>query len=302
LLAVLARDGAVDAIDRTFGAVAETWIDKIAKPRNSSWRLQERRLEMHVLPKWRDRKIIEIRRCDVRDLIENIEGEALPNQVLTLVRTIFRFALSRDWIESSPAEGVAKPNVENTRDRVLNMEEVRRVWKASELLGYPFGHYVRLLLLTGQRRTEVAAMRWKAIDLEAATWTLSADETKSSRAHLVPLSPAVRAILSKVPQFGDYSLTTDGKSHMSGYAKVKRKLDEYIAADGGEPMEPWRFHDLRRTVATHLGRLRIREEVIGRLLNHAVQGVTAKVYALHHYEPEKREALDAWAFELVGEI
>lgn len=299
LLTALQRDRGTEGIDRTFGAVAEAWIEKVAKPKNVSWKLQERRLELHVLPKWRDRKIAEIRRSEVRDLIEGLEGDVLPNMVLALIRPIFRFALSRDWIEASPAEGIEKPKAEKARERVLGEDEIVRIWRASELLGYPFRQYVQTLLLTGQRRTEVASMRWDAVDLDAGTWTLRASETKSKRAHLVPLSKPVVEGLKAMPRFGDFVFSTDGESHMSGYAKVKRKLDEFIGRDKGKDLPGWTFHDFRRTASTHMVRLGVLEEVVGKVLNHAAQGVTAKVYALHRYEPEKRSALDRWAAEVM---
>jgi len=298
LIAAIARGGSAEAAERTFGAVAQHWIEKVAQPRNDSWRLQERRLEMHVFPAWRDRRIADIRRADVRDLVEGLEGVVLPNHVLTLVKTIFRFAVSRDWIDFSPAEGVSKPNVERERDRVLTMREMAQIWKAAELLGYPFGPYVRLLALTAQRRTEVAGMRWDDLDLDGAMWIIPAASTKSERKHFVPLSPAAVDILRALPRLGIHVFTTDGRTHMTNYAKLKARLDAFIAASGAT-VDAWRLHDLRRSGATHMVRLGVREEVVGRVLNHAVKGLTARVYALHTYGPEKRHALDAWAEEIV---
>ena len=297
LIATLERDGSTENIDRTFGEVATDWIAKVAKPKNSSWKLQERRLEMHVLPHWRDRKIAEIKRRDVRDMIDPLEGDVLPNRVLTLVKTIFRWALSRDLIEASPVEGIAKPVSERSRDRVLTMPEIARVWAAAGLLGYPTGHWARILLLTGQRRSEVAEMRWRDLDLEAGAWTIAADDTKSERAHMVPLSPAVVEILKSMPRLGDYAFTTTGDAPIGGFAKAKTQLDRWMASRD-EAIEPWRFHDLRRSAATHMVRLGISETVVGRVLNHAAKGVTAQVYALHSYAPEKRHALEAWAAEV----
>lgn len=297
LVAAIARDGSAEAVERTFGAIAEHWIKKVAKPKNDSWRLQERRLEMHVLPAWRDRKIVDIRRADVRDLLERLEGAVLPNRVLTLVKTIFRFALSRDWIDVSPAEGIRKPQVEQERDRVLSMADVAQIWRAAELLGYPFGPYIHLLALTAQRRTEVAGMRWADLDLASATWMIPAADTKGERRHLVPLALAAVEILEALPRLGAHVFTTDGRTHMTNYAKLKARLDAYIAATGGA-VEAWRLHDLRRSAATHMVRLGVREEVVGRVLNHAAKGVTARVYALHTYGPEKRHALDSWAKEI----
>lgn len=297
LIEALERDGGTEGVDRTFGEVAEAWIAKVAKPKNKSWKLQERRLEMHVLPSWRHRKIAEIRRADVRDLLDGIEGDVLPNRVLTVVKTIFRYALSREWIEASPIEGIAKPKDETPRDRVLDMGEIARVWHAAGLLGYPSGSYVRLLILTAQRRNEVAGMRWDGLDLPERTWTLASGETKATRAHLVPLSPLAVRILDDLPEIGPFVFTTDGKTHIHNFAKTKQMLDTFIAAKG-EPLAPWTFHDLRRSAATHMVRLGITEAVVSRVLNHAATGVTARVYALHSYAPEKRHALDTWAAEV----
>lgn len=301
VLEAIVRDGSTEALDRTFGALATAWIEKVAKPKNSSWRLQERRLEMHVLPDWRDRRITEIRRADVQDLIDGLEGEVLPARVLAIVKTVFRYALSRDWIDSSPVEGVAKPGSETPRDRVLSMEELAAVWNGAGLLGYPFGHYMRTLALTAQRRTEVASMRWRDVDVEAATWIIPAKETKSGRTHLVPLSEPVVDTLKSLPRLGEFVFTHDGETRISGYAKAKSRLDSLISASD-VIVSPWRLHDLRRSAATHMVRLGVLEDVVGRVLNHAPKGVTAKVYALHKYAPEKRNALDRWAAELMRAI
>lgn len=291
------RDGGTQGLDRTFGAVAGRWVEDSAKQKNKRWADQERQLELHVLPHWRERKIGEIKRRDVRDLIEGIEGKVLPNRILALVRPIFRFALSRDWIDASPSEGIEPPRKETVRERVLDMGEIARLWAAAPLLGYPSGQFVRMLLLTAQRRTEVASMRWADVDLKAATWIIPAGETKSARSQLVPLSPAAVATLKEVPEIGPFVFSTDGETHVSNFAKSKARLDEFLRATGGA-MAPWRLHDLRRTAATEMVRLGVPELVVSRVLNHAVQGVTGKYYALHSYAPEKRQALDAWAAEV----
>jgi integrase len=100
---------------------------------------------------------------------------------------------------------------------------------------------------------------------------------------------------------GEFVFTYDGETHVSGYAKAKSRLDSFIAA-GDATVSPWRLHDLRRSAATHMVRLGVTEDVVGRVLNHAPKGVTAKVYALHTYAPEKRSALDRWAAELMRAV
>jgi integrase len=297
VIAAISRGGNAEAVERTFGAVAKHWIEKVAQRKNDSWQYQERRLELHILPAWRNRRIVDIRRADVRALLDGLEGVVLPNRVLALVKTIFRYALSQDWIDFSPAEGIRKPQIERERDRVLTMSDVALIWNAAALLGYPFGPYVRMLILTAQRRTEVASMRWDDLDLDASMWTIPAADTKGERRHFVPLSAAAVQVLEPLPRLGVHVFTTDGRTHMTNYAKLKTRLDAFLAAGGGA-LAAWRLHDLRRSAATHMVRLGIREEVVGRVLNHAVKGVTARVYALHSYGPEKRQALDAWSEEV----
>ena len=295
-LIALVKEGEVRQ-KRNFGELADDWIKQVAKPKNKSWHNQERRLEIYVLPKWRNTDLASIRRADVRDLIDGIDGIVAPGRALAIVRTLFRYAMARDWVDSSPAEAIPNPSSDIPRDRFLNMDEVKLVYGAADLLGYPFTGFMKLMVLTGQRRTEVASMRWADIDLDAGTWLLSSGDTKSARAHLVPLSPQAIDILKASPQLGPYVWSSDGETHIKGYSKAKLKLDTLLTASGTE-LKPWRLHDLRRTAATHMVRLGVSESVVGRVLNHAPQGVTAKVYALHSYEPEKRHALTKWANDI----
>ena len=282
---------------KTFGELSDHWIEHVAKPNNRSWDKQKRRLEIHVLPHWRDRNLDSIRRADVRDLIDGIKGDVAPNRALTIIRTLFRHAMSRDWIEASPAEAIAKTKAESPRDRFLDMDEVRWVYTTADMLGYPLGGYLRMLFLTGQRRTEVGMMRWEDLDLDAGSWTLSSADTKAARAHLVTLSPQAVAILKVTPRLGAHVWTTDGRTYLSGYTHVKARLDGLLKAQGAN-LRAWRLHDIRRSVATQMVRLGVTETIVGRVLNHAPQGVTARTYALHSYTPEKRDALDRWAAEI----
>jgi hypothetical protein len=169
---------------RTFGELADHWIEHVAKPKNKSWHNQMRRLEIYVLPKWRNTDLASIRRTDVRDLIDGIEGKVAPGRALAIIRTLFRYAMGRDWIEASPAEAIPNPSSDTARDRFLDMKEVSAVYRVADLLGYPFTGFIKMMILTAQRRTEVASMKWADIDLEAGTWVLTSEDTKSARAHL----------------------------------------------------------------------------------------------------------------------
>lgn len=292
-LLTLIKDGGVRR-ERTFGELADHWIEQVAKPKNKSWHNQMRRLEIYVLPKWRNTDLASIRRSDVRDLIDGIEGKVAPGRALAIIRTLFRYAMGRDWVEASPAEAIPNPSFDTPRDRYLNMDEVKAVYKVADLLGYPFMGFIKMMILTAQRRTEVASMKWADIDLDAGTWVLSSEDNKSARAHLVPLSPQAVELLKATPQFGRYVWSTDGETHVKGYSKAKQRIDTFLLS-GRIELKPWRLHDLRRTAATHMVRLGISELVVGRVLNHSPQGVTARTYALHSYEAEKRECLILWS-------
>ena len=129
---------------------------------------------------------------------------------------------------------------------MLTDDELRLLWPVLEGLGYPFGPWLQILLLTGQRRDEAARMRWHDLDLVKKLWRIPT--TKSGSAHLVPLAPAVVAILESVPRFkGPFVFsTTVGERPISGFSVAKRRLDERLAEVGAIP--DWRVHDLRRSV------------------------------------------------------
>jgi integrase len=215
--------------------------------------------------------------------------------------------MKRDIIEATPVSGIEQPAEETPRERTLSADELRECWPQFEALAYPFGPFLRLALLTGQRRSEVAGMRWDAVDLEAKTWTLASDETKGRRWHVVPLSDLAISILRALPRLtlpdsnkpSPYVFTTRGDVSISGFSVAKRRIDRRIATvreetDAG-PMDSWGIHDLRRTAATEMGRLGVSEFIIGRVLNHAAKGVTGKVYNRYEYLNEKRDALERWA-------
>jgi integrase len=166
-----------------------------------------------------------------------------------------------------------------------------------------------MVLVTGQRRDEVAGIRWSDIDEADQTWTLQSDQTKPRRAHVVPLSPLALSILAQVreatawfPREGPYIFsTTRGARPISGYSKAKTRLDATVtrlrSAEGLPPLDPWRIHDLRRTAGTGMGRLGVSRFVIARVLNHADRTVTG-IYDRHEYLAEKRHALNAWAADI----
>ena len=195
-----------------------------------------RTLEIYVLRKWRGRELRSITRRDVIELLDAIMDAGLPiaaNKTLAALRKLFAWALTREIVDSSPVAGIEPPGEEKRRDRVLSDDELRVLWPELGKLGYPFGHFFMMTLVTGQRRAEVAGMRWEDVDLNAATWTLPRELTKPDRAHIVPLSALALDILAackKVARGGleqppTYVFTTRGDRPISGYSKAKDRLD-----------------------------------------------------------------------------
>jgi integrase len=278
--------------------IAVQFIERHAKQNNRerTWRETERLLRTSVLPRWRGRTIHDISRKDVLRLLDDIVDKGSPivaNRTLSAIRKLFNWAVSRDILAMSPCTGIKPPTAERSRDRVLSDDELRAVWEGSEKLGWPFGPMVKILILTAQRRDEVAGMRWDELDLDGGIWALPPERVKNNKPHEVPLSNATVEILRSLPAApGHLVFTTTGITSPSGFSKAKSRLDAMIE----KPLKPWRLHDLRRTAATGMARLGIAMPVVEKILNHtsgSFRGVAA-VYQRHDYREEKRLALQAW--------
>ena len=186
------------------------------------------------------------------------------------------------------------------RKRILNDAELRAAWQATDKLTYPYGPLLKLLMLTGARRSEVSEAAWSEFDLTKKLWSIPAERMKADGAHIVPLSDDAIAVLASLPRFnsGDYLFsTTFGRKPVNSHDKAKRKLDGEMAKSLGD-FPDFVIHDIRRTVRTGLSAVTnisdlVRELVIG----HTKPGLH-KVYDQYAYLDEKRFALDAWAARL----
>jgi integrase len=277
-------------------AVVAEFIERYQKPRNRSWREVERVL-IRELADWSDRPIREISRRDVIALLDRTADRAplMANRLLAYVRKLFAWAVERGIVEASPVAGIKAPARERSRDRVLTEGELAAVWRALDGLHWPFGPAIKLLLVTAQRRDEVAHMAWPDLDLDARLWTLPRALTKADRVHEVPLSELAVDVIRALPRLGDglvFPAARAGSSApVSGWSKAKARLDALSGVRG------WRLHDLRRTAASGMARLGHPPHVVAAILNHspgATQGITA-IYNRHRYGDEKRAALDDWA-------
>jgi integrase len=277
--------------------------------RASTARECEALFNREILPHLRDRRLDEIGKRDVLDLIDDIADRGVlltANKTFAALRTFYNWAIGRDIIAASPCAGLKKPNPENSRERVLTDAEIRWLWRACEDIGFPFGPVAKLLLLTGTRREEARGLSERELNLPARLWTIAAARTKNGIEHEVPLSDAALDLLGAVPRLRNTAgllFTTNGRSASSGFSRAKRRLDalmlQYAREEAGADAEiaPWRLHDLRRTVASGMARLGISLPVIEKCLNHvsgSFAGIVG-VYQRHQFKDEKRTAFDAWA-------
>ena len=307
-----ARDMQADAAKNTVGELVPIFIERHYHANNlRSADEVERILKREAVARWRNRSVASLTGKDIGRAIEEISDRApiRANRVFGYISQFVDWCVGRHVIDANPMAGLKKPSRERSRDRVLSDDEIRDVWLASEDIGWPFGPVVKLLLLTGQRRDECAGLRRSELNLAEKLWSLPAERTKNARGHDIPLSDMAIGIIEGLPDLsgeqedGDLLFSTTGRTPISGFSKIKLAIDRKIAerrarehGDDAEPMPPWRFHDLRRTITTGLARLGVAPHVADRVLNHvtgAIGGVAA-VYNRFQYLDERRVALDAW--------
>jgi integrase len=281
------------------GGVVDQFLNERCKNYRPQWRREAERLfRVNVLSQWQGRKIAEIARADVKALLGDLaETPVVANRVHSILHTLFDWAVENDLIASSPIAGIKRPNKETPRDRVLTDAELKAVWQAADKEDFPYGTIIKLLILTGQRRGEVAGMAWSELDLKlnsnSRLWTLPRERVKNGRRHEVPLSHQALEIIRKSPRISEkYVFSLNGKNPVGGFSERKARLDQATALS-----TPWTVHDLRRTVASGLAKLGADLAVIEKVLNHvsgSFAGIVG-VYQHHEFAEEKRAALQKWA-------
>ena len=203
------RGKEVSAKSHVFEDVVKEFVRLHCERRNRKRTRQEteRILRTNFVSCWKRRDVRDIGRNDVLDVLDSIVERGSPigaNNALSAIRKCFSWCFERGLVEISPCTGVTRPSKPKARDRVLSDEELRSIWQASDVIGYPFGTMVQLLMLTAQRRNEVATMRWQDIDLSSGVWTIPAELTKNGKPHLVPFSALALARLASLSQLHEF--------------------------------------------------------------------------------------------------
>jgi integrase len=274
----------------------DAYTERHLRPNARSWRDIRSSLLHPAFRTLRTRAAAGITRGEIASFIDAVVAEGKGQAAVNLLRRlkmVFNWGAERELLPANPCERIRPPVRVVERDRVLNDAEIVAVWRACEQMSPPWCQMIRLLLLTGQRRSEVATMRWS--EVEGATWVIPREKVKKDRPHAVPLSATAAATLATLPRWSDDAFIftrTGGATAASGFSYVKQRIDELSG------VKDWRIHDLRRTVRSKLAELGVPRDVARKVLNHE-DGKVDRIYNRHEYLAEKREALARWETRLM---
>jgi integrase len=286
--------------EATFAAVLEDYFRRHVAGKRKA-KDTEREMRKELLARWKNKPINTIARRDVIRMVDEIKDRGALYQAHNLLghaKTFFNWCMEKDLVQSSPAAAISGERLigaRKPRSRVLNDDELRAFWTATGKMTYPYGPMLRMLLLTGQRESEVAEARWDEFDLPSKLWRISPERFKSDAVHIVPLSDDVLALLQELPRWvgGDFLFSSSGgRRPATAFSGAKAQLNALM---GNPP--PFVIHDLRRTVRTRLSGLRIADPVAELVIGHGRRGIQ-RVYDQHQFVEEMREALAAWALKL----
>jgi integrase len=281
-----------------FAGVFLEWL-KRDQGQNRSHDSVKRLIEKNVIPSWSHRLIADIGRRDVLDVIDAIVDRGSPIcacRVHAHLHRLFKWSVGRGIINSNPMADMPRPASATKRERVLSDDELRAVWQASKQLGWPFGTAIQLLILTGARREEIGQLRWSEIDAQEIK--LAGERTKNGESHGIPLSKAALSIIETANRIAGsaFVFSFNGTKPIVGWSQAKTRLDELAK------ISPWRIHDLRRTTATGLQKLKTPLQVTEAILGHTAgsrAGIIG-IYQRHDYADEKRAALEAWGAHVMA--
>lgn len=252
-----------------------------------------------LVKRWGKRQLDEVTRQDIVALCNDCaDVPGSGHMLFGHTRAFFNWAVSQGLVAASPCTGLRPSQLigpKQARQRVLNDAEMAAVWNAAEALGLVWSGLYRLLIVSIQRKSEIADLQWSEIDFDQGLIVIPAARYKSAAPHLIPLSSLALDILKSIPRgaSGPYVFSLDGGAHpIRAFARSKSRLDKLLP-----DFPPWVVHDLRRTGRTNLAKLKVPTDIAELVLGHAQRGLVG-VYDRHAYVEERREALELWAQKL----
>jgi len=311
-----------EATEFTFTRLIDEWAAIALKDRSASHRTEAPRALRTCFKRLLGQPADKLTAAELQTVVDAmaVDRPVMARRVRSYARAAFNWGLTRGRVSGNPFDGVVIEARETKRDRALSDPELAEAWRAAGCLPYPFGPFLQLLILTLQRRGEVAAMAWEELSPDLAMWTIPAERTKNRKSHLVPLAEPARQVLRSLPRRLGTPLvfatlprerpdaTPLSWRPISGFSDAMKRLQDEIRAgrlaeallsDGGVGLPPldWRLHDFRRTGVTVLAGLGTPPHVADRILNHiegTIRGVAA-VYQRQEFLQQREAALRAWA-------
>jgi len=282
----------------TFSAALDQFITTRKQKNRPKTALETEKLLRNYFKKLHDKNLEELAAHHVTDVTDDLAERGLHSTAAhahTAVKTFLKWCKQRHYLTANPVADLEKPPLPKPRERTLTDDELCTVWRAADEVDGHFGAIVKLLILTGQRRSEIGSLQ--ASYIQYIQICLPKEITKNRREHTFPIGASAAAILSSNITTGTTTIfparRMDDKP-FNGWSKAKAQLDQKAK------IAPWTLHDLRRTFATGLQKLGVRIEVIEALLNH-ISGTRAGIvgtYQRHHYADEMREAVERWEAHL----
>ncbi|WP_295133400.1 tyrosine-type recombinase/integrase [uncultured Reyranella sp.] len=246
-------------------------------------------IETHFLKKLGDTRLGDVEFETITNITDKLVGTPTEQKhALVVVNTFLRWCVRRRLLKHNPLDGVEVPK-RPSRKRVLSDEELVKIWRAAEKLGYPFGTIVQLLILCGTRRGEMAGLRPAWFSHNGQTITLPSEVTKNGRELILPVGPMAVKILSDITPANGFYFPAKGneETHFSGFSKCKKRLDE-LTGD----IPAWSLHTLRHTFSTNCARWGVAPHIKEMLLNHiSSRSEVEAIYDHHTYGDEKRAAM-----------
>lgn len=310
---------------KTFGQLFEDWFARHAEPTLARAPTDRIRYRTHIEPDFAKKRLKDIKRADIGKFRDKVAKDASPltsNAVIDLISRVFNWAVDDGVLEVNPAARMRKVGETRPRERILEDADIPKLWNTlagmegltqkgmprndkDRMLSPATRSIIRLLLLTGQRRTEVTETKKSELQLDGPepVWTIPGHRTKNGLLHRIPLCPMACAEFRKaVTAAGEKSqyvfpspfAEDDTPILTSAVTRAMARLVSDLKISRVSP------HDLRRTVGTQMAKLGLPTHVRSLVLNHSTmsRSITDAVYNRYAYDKEKREALQAWESRL----
>jgi len=302
------------ARDDTVERLVESFIAHYAQPNLRRWKNGQSTFNRYIVPAWGKLHADAVDGREAARLLSEVAlGQLDPNLGTRVARPgaaaearkwgslLYSWAVRNGRAAANPFSQTHAPIKSKPRQRFLDMAEARAVWQAATRLDHPWRELLQLLMLSACRLREIAHAHWSWLDSRNARMVIPHTVYKTERSFLVALPPLALEILDRIPRWnaGDFIFSTDGG--LRPVWGVPRRVVDRLHSEAeeiiGGKIEHFVVHDFRRTVRTHLSRLKV-PEVVGELvLGHALRGV-AGTYNVYDFESEKRDALTLWSAEL----